>query len=472
MQKLIKEIINIDTRKLNYGEAKKEVFFNKTLSYVRENHYDTLLFKLMIFSYVATASDFVENTSHSFFSKNKTEFSNKIVFTQPYSFYGLQNYRTFKLFTTKPTTICSAADRISYARFCDGLYLFLPTNTLIVDINNLEEELSFGNIKDLNNTFAYVLYIFKHRMDDENKIKLTEFIKNINEIPDFKIINILQTIKSTLDKAVNELQYTRLKISYTDLLNRVLDNKLVSTKKDREIVIQKLYKLSAQLEELENKKKNAPEKSEFLAKTLKKLKSENKLNLFYIEYGVLHLETNYLPIMFYEQEQLERIISTNQLDLNNERLAALKEVSDMNAQLIVLPHTIKIDLTDSTLSTKFSTTYASSCINQHAEFHNGRGCLGSFDAPIEVLKSEANVPGLITIYFQFLQTITIHDPLGNSMLRNLPIINNNNFIINWPNNRRLIGCKIEDILKHKLYDCTEEQIKKFKEEHYGNQSNE
>lgn len=141
---------------------------------------------------------------------------------------------------------------------------------------------------------------------------------------------------------------------------------------------------------------------------------------------IIRLELNHLPILYYANENLTRCLPEGRRTPE-----IIKELTDGTAHLYTLFNNLKITINpneENPITHQF--TYEASgtntfYMNQHALFHEGRGCLGTFAFPLLEASREMNINKYLALIIQYLQTITPGDVLGNKTIRHAPIYKNN-----------------------------------------------
>ena len=390
--------------------------------------------------------------------------------------------RYFKTFDTKtrPQTIVNAQHKINYAKFNEHIYLDIKENCLFIDIRFFNS-LNSNTNEILDKQLFYALYIFKYQLPDELKEQFVDFIKFIKEIT-------LKQIEETFDIIIKHLSSISRKRMITNAAY-IIGKKQQSYFKNKQITLkQEKEKIFKEIRH----KQNSIDSAELNIQKLDNFPEEfyNFINRFFEEKQIsnissdgtyLNVVTNYLTVDFLNTTELEKIVEQNQLGLNNKRLEAIRSVLNYEANFAILPVEIKI-VTDYSfaeancckhLKTRFSPLMGGDgYTNQHSIYNSREGCLGSFKIEFEIAQNEKDLKRLIVIALQYLRSLTVHDPAGNDMIRKTIIIDTNEFIINCPIRPIFEGLKITDLIKNEsFFYKDDEEIIKFKEKKYGNQSN-
>lgn len=398
----------------------------------------------------------------------------KIVFTL---FYKIPQLRTYKSFNTRqrPTTILNYKDKIKFAKFNRYIYLKLDTNTLLIDLELMIND--YAITQSTINEFLFALYVFKYSLTQEEKINITNFIQQTNNLTNLEVDEKISTIKKQIEEEAITQIIQQTVSKFRDTQQNYYNRQITQTQSSQAQLITKIRELQQLLDSLMFKKNNLSEFETDFSIFIKRYIREKQINDINEDFEGVSITTNYLTVDFLEYPELDKIIKQNQLNLSEQRLCALQKVADFTANLITLPITIRINIDDYSSTTpykiRFATKYNEYHINEHALFNNGRGCFGSFATEFQLAQANGDIKRIITTSLQYLRSLTIHDVLGDRMLAYLPIIDENGIIIDFPSKQHLIGLKINDLIENfYLYNSGEEQIKKFKEEHYGSQINE
>lgn len=404
-------------------------------------------------------------------------YSNKIVLTDFNNIYRFRYYKSYDT-KTRPSTIAKARDghKINYAKFGKSIYLDVRTNTLLIDSHR---EYYFSETTN-EQLILFAIFIMKQLMSDKYKVKLADAIAQIVQKTDEYFLDYL---KEVVDKVTDDIRFATLKSTINntkattqDFLRAVI--KQNKTKKEQ--VIQEFKKADDALLASIQRYDKIDEKLSALEEYLMRLFKEEQITKVesrpYSDY--ISISTNYLQMDYIDMVQLERIVSQNQLRLNESRLEALKKVLNYEASLITLPLQIKMyvkDLDSIAFTTYFRPILVDSLhyTNLHAAHNNGTGCLGSFKLPLEIAKAEYDIHKAIALYIQYLRSVTVHDPLGNRMISESFIIDHETKrVISAPTRPVFEGFLITDIIEKDLIQLSNSYLEEVKEKLYGNQTNE
>ena len=404
-------------------------------------------------------------------------YSNKIVLTDFNNIYRFRYYKSYDT-KTRPSTIAKARDehKINYAKFGESIYLDVRTNTLLIDSHR---EYYFSETTN-EQSILFAIFIMKQLMTDENKVQLADAIAQIVQKTKEYFLSYLQEI---VDKVTDDIRFATLKSTINntkattqDFLRSIIrQNK---AKKDQ--VIQEFKKADDALLASMQRYDKIDEKLSALETYLMRLLKEEQITKIesrpYSDY--ITITTNYLHMDYIDMDQLDRVVSQNQLRLSEHRLEALKKVLNYEASIITLPIQIKMYIKD--LDSPAFTTYFRPILidsvhytNLHAAHNSGTGCLGSFKLPLEIAKAEYDIHKAIALYIQYLRSITVHDVLGNRMISESFIIDNDTKrIISAPTRPVFEGFLIKDVIEKDLIQLSNSYLEEVKEKLYGNQTNE
>lgn len=397
-------------------------------------------------------------------------------------FERIAKIRYFKTFDTKtrPQTIINAQHKINYAKFNDHIYLDIKENCLFIDIRYFDNDFSI-NDDTLNKQLFYALYIFKYQLSDELKEQFIDFIKTIKEITLTQIDELFNSIIDNMSVLCRKRMITNSTEHIKNRQSRYFSHRQSALQREKEKILEEIRSKQNAIDSVELNIKKLNELNEDLFNFLNRYFSEKQLINIIADGSYLNLITNYLTVDFYNEVELEKIVNQNQLQLSEKRNTAIRSVLNYEAHFAILPVSIEIlidylvadDNGIPHLHTKFMPIMGGdNFTNTHSTFSGRRGCLGSFKVEFEIARKEDNLKRIIAISLQYLRTLTVHDPAGNDMIRKTTIIDNNEFIISCPPKPIFEGLKITDLIQNsRLFDESDEEIKKFKEEKYGNQSN-
>lgn len=388
------------------------------------------------------------------------------------------DYKTFNPLTVRPNTILSKKGQLTYAHLGNDCYYDIKDNNLFINFNSfvpLRENPSYKEV------IGFGLYLFKESLPEDLLESFVKTIETVNNTANF-------------NSEMIELRAEALELVRQDMLNTI-PNTIERITKDNlnSIISRSKSKISNYKNEIralsdtivlaEASLNNATDKLKEVNNYIKYLFKENQIRTIRSDgSSLIKITTQPMQVAYYDTEQLEKIITQNQLGLDQDRLDALTKVFNYEAKLMILPIDISMDISiggtniNSSYGLNFSTN-SNLCpsyelTNAHAAY-TSTGCVGSFRAPMEIAKAEGNIQGLLALTMQYLKSMTIHDPMGNKMLKRCIIVDNNNKIISYPGVSPVFkGVNIFDFVDNALFRLPIDSIVKFKEEHYGNQNNE
>lgn len=434
----------------------------------------SLTTKLFLYAYSKENPNLIYEMDGNQVRRN-SDIKNTIVFSSHSYMYQFRYFKSYDT-TTRPSTIKKAhgLGKINYAKFHDAIYLDVASNVLYVDTNYLE----YVN-QDFENKLLYAIFILKQLAINENMTKIATAVREATTKTDSEYIALYN---KAINIVLDLIKYSAIN-STTERIQRkfsvIIDEKNNAVKTEKSNCIRQLEGFERELQSLLYKKEHISEIIKNLTDYFVRLQKSNDIMFFDFDGDQLILTTNYLKMNFIDLEQLSRVVKENQLRLPEQRLDAIEKVVNLEASFITLPMLITVRFSAySNTNYKPHFTFpnteisARNYINQHAIISNGDGCLGSFKAPLEVAKIEDNLQKTIALLLQYVRSITVHDAMGDQMIVSSIIADNEDKIISCPLNPHFEGIYVKDIVEYRLVNKPTDYIQQFKEEHYGNQSNE
>lgn len=387
-----------------------------------------------------------------------------------------ENFKSFNIDTVRPNTILSKKEVLSYAHLGSKIYFDIKRNILFINYNSLSNNFSADETKS---AIQFGIYLLNEQLDNETKPKFAEFVKILaekdnfhSEIDDLQV-KVLEEVKedmlSSIPNKIGQQIKVNLRHSISEFSSKINNLKREITKTADSMVLAE-YALEHSEKEVEK-----------INSYIRALYKDNLIRTIQAESNWFMITTQPLQVAFYDTEQLERVVTQNQLNLGQSRLQALEKVLNYEAKLMMLPLTIEmdIDVTSSSSTSSYGLRFSfnqslcplSQLTNAHATFSRS-GCVGSFRGPMEIARAEGNIQGMLALAMQYIRSLTVHDAMGNRMLKSLIITDNDNKIINCPEiPEYLMGVDIFDMVNYNLYAKSKSYVEKFKEEHYGSKTN-